>query len=93
MASIDTEVVSSLDQKVTLSASSAQSTAFTPSTSIRITSDVDCWLAFGLNPTATTSSCYLPAKSPEVFAVPTGWKVAGIAAGAGNLYISVVSDT
>lgn len=84
------EVNSSADQKVTLSASSAQSAAI-DGTAVRVTSDVDCWLAFGANPTATNANLYLPAKSPDVFFIPDGWKVAAIAAGAGNLYISVVS--
>lgn len=76
-------------QKVTLSTSSAQSAAVAATTkSVRVCSDIDCFILIGANPTATISSVYLPAKTPQVFGIAGGQKVAAIAGGAGNLYVS-----
>jgi hypothetical protein len=76
-------------QVVTLSVASAQSAAFgTTTKAIRLVSDVDCWIIIADNPTATTSGVYLPAKFPQLFGVSPGQKVAGIAGGAGHLYVT-----
>lgn len=76
-------------QRVVLSVASAQSTAVAAGTNaVRLCSDVDCWILIGANPTATVTSNYLPAKVPQVMSCSPGDKVAGIAGGAGNLYIS-----
>lgn len=72
----------------TLSGSSAQSSAVGATTkAVRLCSDTDCWIVIGANPTATTSSTYLPAKVPQVFGCSPSDKVAAIGT-SGNLYIS-----
>lgn len=64
---------------VTITTSSAQSAAFAGSTRfVRVVSDTACWVLFGANPTATTSSMYLPAGSIEYFSVTAAHKVAVI---------------
>lgn len=60
-----------------------QSSAFSAETRIvRLYSTADCHVAFGTNPTATTSKMKLKADSPEYFAVPVGqsYKVAAVTA-------------
>lgn len=72
----------------TISNSSAQSSAVAATTEeVRLCSDTDCFIAIGSNPTATTSSVYLPAKFPQVFGCKPADKVAVIGT-SGNLYIS-----
>lgn len=71
-----------------ISGTTAQSAAFAANAkTVRVCSDADCFIAFGSNPTATTSSIYLPAKVPQVFGIVGGWKVAVIGT-SGNLYIT-----
>lgn len=54
---------------------------------VRLVSTVDCYVAFGSTPTATTSSMFLPAKIPEYFVCATTDKIAVLeATGAGSLY-------
>ena len=66
-------------QVVNATASSVQSTAFADTTNlVRVVSTVDCQIAFGLSPTATTNSSILPAGVVEYFAVQPGGKVAVI---------------
>ena len=70
------------EQTVATGASSVQSAAFSPSTAIvRLHSDATCSVAFGVNPTATTSSMRLYANSPEYFMLQPGqgYKLAVIA--------------
>lgn len=75
-------------QVVSLSGSSAQSAAFgATAKAVRVCSDTDCFVAFGSNPTATTSSIYLPAKVPQVFGIQPGQKVAAIGT-SGKLYVT-----
>lgn len=83
-------------QAVSVSGSSAQSSALTSGASImRLVSTTDCYVAFGTNPTATTSSLFLPANVPEYFGIPSSnqnetWKVAVIQSTAsGTLNVSV----
>jgi hypothetical protein len=69
------------EQTVTISASSAQSSAFSTQTAlVRLVSDVNCCILFGTDPTATASKMLLVAYVPEYFVVPSGksYKVAGI---------------
>jgi hypothetical protein len=71
------------NQTRSLSTSSAQSTAFNTQTAmVRLQTDVDCFVLFGTDPTATTSSMPLAANTPEYFGVPKGmsFKVAAITA-------------
>ena len=67
------------EQKVTISGTSAQSAAFGCKV-IRVHTDVACHVAFGANPTATTSNMRLQADTTEYFGVTPGNKVAVIAA-------------
>lgn len=54
-------------------------------THIRLISTTNCWVVFGANPTATsTTGMYLPALSPEYFWVVRGEKVAVIQDTAGG---------
>lgn len=76
-------VVGMTDQTpVTISGTTAQSAAFGNGASlVRLHTDVICCVAFGTNPTATTSSMRMAANSTEYFAVSAGqsYKVAVIA--------------
>lgn len=65
---------------VVIGAGSLQSAAFDAATTVvRIHTDAICSIAFGTNPTATTSTMRLPADTTEYFAVKFGQKVAVIA--------------
>ena len=78
-------------QKVTSSGSSVQSSAFGAHIEyVRIVADADCHIAFGVNPTATTSTIYVPADDIEYFKVSPGEKVAVI--GNVNLYVSDLTE-
>ena len=75
---------------VSVSSSSAQSAAHAATTNVvRLVSTTDCHVAFGSNPTATTSSMYLPANQVEYFLVAASEKVAAIRANAdGTFYVT-----
>lgn len=67
------------EQTVTLSGTSAQSSAFNAKTRIiRVHTDAICSILVGANPTATTAKKRLPADWTEYFAVQSGDKIAGI---------------
>lgn len=69
------------EQTVAIGAGSVQSSAFQATTGfVRVCADQACSIVFGANPTATSSSCRLPANAVEYFSVPLGgnWKVAVI---------------
>ncbi len=73
------------DQNVTIGAASVQSTALGANTRIaRVVATVACWIEFGANPTATTSSVYLPANLVEYFVVSPSSKIAVIQAATGG---------
>lgn len=66
-------------QNVTVSSSSAQSAALGAGTTlVRLAATTDMWLAFGTNPTATTSGIFMPSGSIEYFGVSPGSKIAAI---------------
>ena len=68
-------------QVVTYTTSSVQSTAFGVNTRfVRLASDAPCCLAYGSNPTATTSGMRLPSEAVEYFGVQPGQKLAVIGA-------------
>lgn len=69
---------------------STQSVAFGANQRVaRMVSTTACYLAFGSNPTATSSGIYLPAGVVEVFGITPGEKVAALkVASAGVLSIS-----
>ena len=73
-------------QKINSAGSSTQSTAFSTDTIIRVVSDADCNFAIGTNPTATTSTAFLPSKSGEQMLIKAGNKIAVI--GTVNLYVT-----
>lgn len=77
-------------QVVAVGGSSTQSTAFDQDCDIiRIAVDVDCFVEIGVNPTATTSSMYMPLGTVEYFGVDGPWKVAVLQkTEAGNCYIT-----
>ena len=69
------------EQTVAIGGTSAQSAAFQARTSlVRLHSDVTCHVAFGADPTATTSLKRMVAGQTEAFAIPKGegFKVAVI---------------
>jgi hypothetical protein len=68
------------DQTVSFT-TTTQSTAFAADTVlVRISSDAECHLVFGSNPTATTAGAQMQANVPEFFGVVGGHKVAAVAA-------------
>ena len=81
--------------KRTVSTSSAQTAATDAGTEyVRVISDTNgVHIAFGSNPTATTSSTYLAANNDEVFKIDGGMKIAAIVATfTANLYIDELSE-
>tara|TARA_R100000664_G_C2659298_1_gene76241 strand:- start:127 stop:411 length:285 start_codon:yes stop_codon:yes gene_type:complete len=81
--------------KRTVSDSSAQTAATNAGTEyIRVIADTNgVHVAFGANPTATTSSTYLAANNDEIFKIDGGMKIAAIvASGTANLYIDELSE-
>lgn len=73
------------DQAVTISGTSAQSSAFNAGThAVLLTCDSGCSIVFGSNPTATTSNVLLPADTPTPFVVVPGQKVAAIVNSSGG---------
>jgi hypothetical protein len=51
---------------------------------VRVVATTACYVAFGAAPTATTSSAYLPADSPEYFTVSPGEKVSAVQLSSGG---------
>ncbi len=81
--------------KRTVNTGSQQTAATDASTEyVRVVSDTDgVFIAFGANPTATTSSTILGAYDPEIFKIDGGMKVAAIVASStANLYIDELSE-
>ena len=82
-------------QKVSPSGSSAATAAKfgTQTEYVRIAADADCHIEFGGNgssdPTATTSTIFIPADQPEIFKVSPGEKVASI--GSANVFVTEMS--
>jgi hypothetical protein len=67
------------EQTVAIGDSSLASKPFGGSTRfVQISTDATCSLAFGVNPTATTSNQRLPADKMRLFSVTPGHKVAVI---------------
>jgi hypothetical protein len=83
-----------LTQPVAVGASSTQSAAFTAYTkTVRLIANTDCYVAFGSNPTASTSSLFLPAGSIEYFRVQPGSQIAVIQSTlAGTLNLSEMTQ-
>ena len=69
---------------------SGQSSAFGSYTYyVRVCADADCHILFGSNPTATSSSIFIPLDQPEIFKVSPGEKLAAI--GSANVSITELS--
>jgi hypothetical protein len=78
-------------EKITSSGTSVQSTAISDNIFyVRIAADAACHLEIGVNPTATTSSIYLPADDYEYFKISPGEKIAVI--GTVNLYVTELTE-
>ena len=82
---------------VATSGTSAQSAALGIAESgvfwVRLCADTDTYYAVGSNPTATTSSTFLPADTIEIIKVDVGDKVPGIiATGTGILGVTVLTS-
>lgn len=77
-------------QKVAFTGTSAQSAVLSSNIKIaRVSADAACYIAFGSNPTATTSSHFLPAGVVEYIQVNDSQKIAALqVSAAGTLYIS-----
>jgi len=80
--------------KRTVNTGSQQTAANASTEYIRVVADTDgVFVAFGANPTATTSSTILGAYDPEIFKIDGGMKVAAIVASStANLYIDELSE-
>lgn len=66
-------------QKVALTGTSAQSSAFNAKTKfVRLHTDAICSILFGADPTAAATSPRMAANTTEYFGVNAGDKVAGI---------------
>ena len=81
--------------KRTVNTGSQQTAATNANTEyVRVVADTNgVHIAFGANPTATTSSTILGAYDPEVFKIDGGMKVAAIiASGTANVYIDELSE-
>jgi len=62
-----------LNQVITIGATSLASARLNDNTTfVRVLSDVNCFVAYGTNPTATNSSFRLIASRPEIFGVQAG---------------------
>jgi RNA:NAD 2'-phosphotransferase (TPT1/KptA family) len=78
--------------KVAMSGSSAQSAAIGANIQyVRLVADANCHYEIGVNPTATTSTVYLPVGEIEVIKISEGEKVAAICA-SGNLYVTSLTE-
>lgn len=77
-------------QNVSYTGTAASSTAFASTTTVvRLVSTSDCYVVFGSNPTATTSSSFLPVGVVEYFLVTPGQKVSAIQlSAAGSLNVT-----
>lgn len=71
-------------QVLTSSGSAAQSTALTDVTKVRIATTTAVYIAFGANPTATTSDLVLPVDAVEQFKITPGHKVSVLQVTAGG---------
>jgi hypothetical protein len=79
-----------ISQAVAIGAISAQSTAIGQTTGlVRLCASSDCFVAFGSNPTASSSSLFLPAGMVEYFGINPGDKIAVIQSSASG-FLSIV---
>lgn len=79
-------------ERISISNSAALTTAVTEDTILRVISEADCFIAVGSSPTAnTTTSLFLPAKTPEYIKLVTGDRISAIlSSGSSFLYATTV---
>lgn len=67
-----------------------QQTAVLAESLVRLIADIDCYVAFGADPTATNASMRLAAGVPEWFVIEPAHKIAVLRAGStdGSLWIT-----
>jgi|694.fasta_scaffold57624_7 hypothetical protein len=77
-------------QAVAYTGTAAASNAFNAQTSVvRVVATTDCFISTGANPTATTSSAYLPAGTVEYIRVNPQDKISAVRRSAdGTLYVT-----
>ena len=76
------------NQKISFDGTSKQSTVIKGHL-VRVIATQDCFLAVGVNPTASSDGVFLPASAIEYFGVLHDWKIAVIQSSqAGTLYIT-----
>jgi len=78
-------------EKLTSTGTSSQTAAFADNIEyVRVVSDAAVHIEFGVNPTATASTIYVPADDIEYFKVSAGEKLAAI--GSANVYVTQLSE-
>mgnify|MGYP000853462726 FL=1 len=77
--------------KLSSSGTSSQTAAFGANIEyVRVITDADVHVEIGVNPTATTSTIYIPADDVEYFKVSEGEKLAAI--GTANVYVTELTE-
>lgn len=77
--------------KLASSGTSSQTAAFGSNIEyVRVITDADVHVELGVNPTATTSTIYIPADDVEYFKVSEGEKLAAI--GTANVYVTELTE-
>lgn len=77
-------------QRLQIGATSSQSIPMGATTGIvRLCPTSDCYVAFGANPTASSSSLLLPAGAVEYFGINPGDKIAVLQVSSGG-YLSII---
>ena len=77
--------------KLASSGTSSQTAAFGSNIEyVRVITDADIHVELGVNPTATTSTIYIPADDVEYFKVSEGEKLAAI--GTANVYVTELTE-
>lgn len=78
--------------RVAISATAALSSPVTEDTIMRVVADIDCFIAVGSNPTATNTSMFLPAKTPEYLKLAQTDRISALASsGTGNIYLTTAA--
>ncbi len=78
-------------EKLVSTGTSSQTAAFADNIEyVRVVSDADVHIEFGVNPTATNSKIFMPADSEDYFKVSAGEKMAAI--GSANVYVTQLTE-
>lgn len=83
-------IIPGISQQLSISGSSQQSAAFSATPNlVRLFATKDCYIEIGTNPTATSSSMFLPGGIVEYFGLFSGYKLAVLqASSSGTLYVT-----